>query len=387
WPTVDPYHLPGTTVNQTPLSNGTNSNMASSQNWVGGTSLSGASGLAAGVTGMALADVDSSLVAKKSWFMFNNEIVCLGAGITSGGGGNIDTTVENRKISTGNTNVLVVNGQVMPATLGWSSNLVNVSWCDLDVSGGYYFPGGASLTARRQTRTGTWASIGSGGSSTSYTRNYLTLIWGHGVNPTNSSYAYVLLPNSTATGVSNYAANPTAIVLTNSPAVQAAAESSLGIVAANFWTNGVQTTGGITASNRCSVITHTSANVLEVDVSDPTWTNAGAINLTVNTSCLGLISATAGVSVLQFNPLKLSVNVKGAPGQTFHARLQLADATMITLTNNDAFGPTSFNADGNWSSGQAPASAANYSTTGFWVLRTPADGNSYAFAGKSLTLG
>ncbi|MDR3459800.1 MAG: polysaccharide lyase family 8 super-sandwich domain-containing protein [Verrucomicrobiae bacterium] len=387
WPTVDPYHLPGTTVNQTLVSNGTNGNMAGSQNWVGGTSLSAASGVTVGVTGMALADVDSSLVARKSWFMFNNEIVCLGAGITCGSGSNVDTTVENRKISTSNTNTFVADGKVMPTTLGWSSNMLNVRWCDLDASGGYYFPGGANITARRQARTGTWAAIGAGGSSTAYTRNYLTLIWSHGVNPTNSTYAYVLLPNSTATGISNYASNPTAIILTNSPMVQAASEPALGIVAANFWTNAVQTVGAITVSNQCSVITCMSGDVLEVDVSDPTWTNTRPINLSLQTPCLGLISASSGVSVLQLNPLKLSVNVSGAHGQTFQARLQLADAPLITLTNNDAFGATSFNAAGNWSNGQAPASANNYGTTGFWVLRTPADGNSYTFGGNSLTLG
>ncbi|HEY4417740.1 MAG TPA: polysaccharide lyase family 8 super-sandwich domain-containing protein [Verrucomicrobiae bacterium] len=390
WPTVDPYHLPGTTVNQTALSNGTNANMAGSQNWVGGTSLSGnsgTSGVTAGVTGMALADVDSPLSAKKSWFMFNNEIVCLGAGITSGGGGSIDTTVENRKISTSNTNVLIVNGTVMPATLGWSSTLVNVSWCDLDVAGGYYFPRGANLSARRQARTGTWAAIGAGGSSTAYTRNYLSLIWNHGTNPTNASYAYVLLPNATVTGISNYAANPTAVILTNTPAMQAVAESSLGILAANFWTNGTQTIGMLTANTRCSVITRTAANVLEVGVSDPTWTNTGAISLTLNTPALSVISVSAGVTVQQLNPVKLLVNVKGAQGQTFQARLQLSDASKITLTNNDAFGATSFDVAGNWSNGRAPNVTNDYSTTGFWAMRSPTDGNSHVFAGNSLTLG
>src|SRR5215471_9520901 len=60
----------------------------------------------------------------------------------------------------------------------------------------------------------------------------------------------------------------------------------------------------------------------------------------------------------------------------------------ITLTNSDAVGTSSFNAAGNWNSGAAPTSAAPdfnaYSTTN--ILRTPADGNNYTFAGDSLEL-
>jgi hyaluronate lyase len=386
WPTVDPYHLAGTTVNQKPLSNGTNADMHSSQNWVGGASLSSVSGVTAGVAGMSLADVNSSLEGKKSWFMFNDEIVCLGAGITCGSGNNVQTTVENWKISNANTNTFIVDGGTMPATLGWNANLLNVHWCALSGAGGYYFPGGAFIEASRSSRTGSWADIAPG-SSSSVTRNYLTLVWEHGINPVNSTYAYVLLPNRTAAATSQYAANPTAVILTNSPTLQAVSEPSLGILAANFWSNGPQTVDMLTASNECSIITKTSGDLLEVDASDPTWTNAGSIKLALNSSCLSVISADSGVTVSQLSPtVKLSVNVNGARGKTFRVQLQRSESPLVTLTNTDGYGNTSFNIAGNWSDGQAPDGGKDYSTTPFWTLRSPASASSFTFAGNSLTL-
>jgi autotransporter-associated beta strand protein len=62
---------------------------------------------------------------------------------------------------------------------------------------------------------------------------------------------------------------------------------------------------------------------------------------------------------------------------------------IITLTNSDAVATSSFNSAGNWDSGAAPLSGNPnfnaYYTTNF-ILRTPADGNSYVFAGDSLSV-
>ena len=48
---------------------------------------------------MQFKGVGVTLTGKKSWFMFDDEIVCLGAGITSTDSRAIETTVENRKIN------------------------------------------------------------------------------------------------------------------------------------------------------------------------------------------------------------------------------------------------------------------------------------------------
>ena len=319
WPTVDPYHLPGTTVVVTPLADSVNQGKKSTQPWVGGAVLSNFMGAA----GMSLDDVNSTLAAKKSWFMFDNEVVCLGAGISCSSATNVHTTVENRSLHTGSTSSLTVNGTAMPTTLGWSSNLNNVTWCALAGSGGYYFPGGASLKAARTACTGTWDAIGL--SSGSYTRNYVSLILDHGIAPANATYAYVLLPNCPISEVSAYAAKPHITVLTNTSAIQAARGTTLGVTAANFWATGGGSVDFITCNQPAAVLTRETNGLLEVAVSDPTWTNSSTITLTLNRSALSLVSADAGVTVVSLAPkLQLSMNVSGARGQTLTARFALS---------------------------------------------------------------
>lgn len=54
---------------------------------------------------------DCSLTAKKSWFMFDDEIVALGADVTANDGFNVHTIVDNRKSE---NNVLVSKAEVSP---------------------------------------------------------------------------------------------------------------------------------------------------------------------------------------------------------------------------------------------------------------------------------
>ena len=323
WPTVDPYHLPGTTVDLTVLANGANQSKTSTQPWVGGAVLSNSFGVA----GLALADVNGSLAARKSWFMFDDEVVCLGAGITCSNATNVHTTVENRSLHTTPTNALAVDGVAMPVTLGWTSNLTHVTWCQFPGAGGYYFPGGANLSVQRVARTGHWSDINAGGSTTAITRDYLALIWDHGVAPTNATYAYVLLPNCSPSAVAQYAASPEITILTNTPAVQAVRETTLGIIAANFWTNSTRQVDALTASTCAAVIARETNGVLELCVSDPTWTNTGSVVVTYQRAATGLLSADAGVTVQQLSPaVQIAVNLSGARGKTFQTRFSLASA-------------------------------------------------------------
>ncbi len=57
----------------------------------------------------------------------------------------------------------------------------------------------------------------------------------------------------------------------------------------------------------------------------------------------------------------------------------------VTQTAGDAFGTTSFNQAGHWSTPAAPSAGNRYDTHGF-DLRTPPNGSSHAFAGDALTV-
>ncbi|WNS45152.1 polysaccharide lyase family 8 super-sandwich domain-containing protein [Paenibacillus sp. MMS20-IR301] len=96
WPTVNKYRLPGTTVDTMPrTTDGEGAGFLSPKTWAGGTELLGESA----TVGMDLKGYGSTLTAKKSWFMLNDEVVALGAGISSTDGRTIETTVENRMLN------------------------------------------------------------------------------------------------------------------------------------------------------------------------------------------------------------------------------------------------------------------------------------------------
>jgi Polysaccharide lyase family 8, super-sandwich domain/Polysaccharide lyase family 8, C-terminal beta-sandwich domain len=333
WPTVDPYHLPGTTVETNTHANSAGEATTTDQNWVGGAQVNNAYGVA----GMSLHAWNTTLYAKKSWFMFDNEIICLGAGITCSGPAAVHTTAENRRLGTALTNSCVLNGVSIAPTIGWSSNLptATASWCALGGTGGYYFPPGQSnLQAAFISGSGSWSQINSGDSSTVYTDDYLRLWYNHGLQPTNATYAYVLLPNMSASSVSNYANYPDIIILSNTPTIQAVRKPLLGLVAANFWTNGTSSADLINVNNKASVITLETSNSLAVGISDPTQTNTGSITLTLNRSAASLASADSGVTVAQLAPqIILSVNVNGSHGKTFHALLNYSNSILPTLSN------------------------------------------------------
>jgi len=323
WPTVDPYHLPGTTAKTNVLSNSFGEAKTTDQNWVGGAQITNTFGIA----GMALHPYQTTLSGNKSWFMFDNEIVCLGAGITCGDPGEVHTTAENRRLGSPITNSFTLNGNSITPTVGWSSNLpsATASWCALSGTGGYYFPAGNSnLQATFVATSGSWSQINSGDSGTVYTDNYLKLWFNHGSQPSNASYAYVILPNLTASSVSNYALNPDIVIITNTASIQAVKKPALGVVAANFWTNGNNTADLISVNNKSSVITWETPAKISVGISDPTQTNKSSITVTLNRPAASVLSVDAGVTVLQLAPkILLLVNVNGSHGKTFQASFQL----------------------------------------------------------------
>ncbi|MCU6712122.1 DNRLRE domain-containing protein [Paenibacillus sp. J5C_2022] len=169
WPTVNSYRIPGTTVDTKTLlvdtkGNGRNHDKASTASWVGGASLPSNYGVA----GMEVADVqEPSLRAKKSWFMFDDEVVALGSDIVSADQANtIETIVENRQIKQDGSNVLLVNGNdASSATVtGSVYEASNADWIHLEgnVSGadiGYYFPDSPTVKVLREERSASWEAV------------------------------------------------------------------------------------------------------------------------------------------------------------------------------------------------------------------------------------
>lgn len=352
WATVDPYRLPGTTVDKLPQPTAANdqtaSKITSPQSWVGGTSLGsyGTAGmfldkLYMNSTGTITNKLNMNLQAKKSWFMFGKEVVALGAGINSTDNRTIETIVDNRKISDTGDNKLTVDGNVKLNNLGDSEVMSNVKWMHLagsmpnsDV--GYYFPGGENINALREARTGAWSDININGSKTPITRNYVTTWLDHGANPNNAEYSYVLLPGMSANEVEQYSKNADVTILSNTPDVQAAKKNSLNLLAANFWNDAVQTVDYITVNKKASILSQKTDGYLDISVSDPTMMNTGTIEIDINEPNLVPEKLDSRIVVTASgDKTHISVDVNNAAGKAIIGKFRKS-VTGITLDKTSA---------------------------------------------------
>ncbi|MDQ0914569.1 polysaccharide lyase family 8 super-sandwich domain-containing protein [Paenibacillus sp. V4I5] len=393
WALVDKYRLPGTTVDVRTRADSSGSNYKSANNWVGGTSAANQYG----VSGMELDAWSSTLTAKKSWFMFDNEVVALGSGITSTDNRAIETIMENRKINDAGDNALTVNGSAKSSALGWSEMMTGVNWMHLagqsagsDI--GYFFPGGTTIKGLREARTGGWDSVNTYAKTldtTVLTKNFLTLWQDHGANPTNGQYAYAILPNQSSAQVASYAANPDFTILANTADVQAVQETTIGAVGANFWSDAVTTVSVdgapyLTSNKKASVMAVENGGEIELGVSDPTQANTGTIELELHKSAAAVVTADSGVTVVQLSPtIKLSVQVNGQKGKSLHAKLILGIAP-----SSDAFVRNGTYVANNYGSSvqlEVKNDIASYAREGFVQFDLSAFSGSVASAKVKLT--
>lgn len=346
WCTVDARRLPGTTVlrgvSDLPAEVGS-VNARGQNSWTGGTGILGLYGTA----GMQLQPVNQTLNAKKSYFMFDNEIVCLGADISAKDGEEVETTVENLKLNANGDNKFIVNGTEKSSAAGYDEKLDNVKWAFIsgnteksDV--GYYFPDSTAVNVLREKRDGNWSQMNQSATQkddTPKSDNYLTMYIDHGKKPQNGEYSYVILPGKNSEGTKAYSENPDITVLANNGDVQAARDDVLGVAGANFWNNKettvYETVNGvkkeyITANSKASVMVAEQNGKIDISVSDPTQENDGRIFLEVNRSASRVISKDARISVINTSPsIVLAVDVSSSKGQSAAITLE-AGTTEIT---------------------------------------------------------
>jgi len=218
---------------------------------------------------------DYSTAAKKSWFYFDEEVVCLGAGINSSAAQAINTTVNQCLLKTEVTvadaanNVSVLNGGVHDYTN-------NLKWA-LQGNVGYFFPENGNISLSNQTQTGSWSSINTTGSATTVSADVFKLWFKHGTTPANASYAYIVTPGKTsATEMQNYNTGNISI-LSNTATVQAVRHNSLGIWQIVFYQAGEFTADQVTlkANKPCVIMLKnvTGSDVI-VHVADPSQSTA-----------------------------------------------------------------------------------------------------------------
>ncbi|MFC4871081.1 polysaccharide lyase family 8 super-sandwich domain-containing protein [Negadavirga shengliensis] len=189
-----------------------------------------------GLYGVASFDFKSPhdpVQARKSWFFFDEEYVCLGAGIQAGTNRPVVTTV-NQNLVFGD--VVVGNGKEQKASPKGEHELDHVEWVYSDRMA-YVFPEPQKVHLFHGPVTGNWTDISK---QTSAPKEDVTMdifkLWvDHGSRPSEGSYAYIVLPGVNREQAASYDHASRLQILANTKDVQAVKHKGLGIYQLVFY--------------------------------------------------------------------------------------------------------------------------------------------------------
>lgn len=270
WRNVNMYRIPGTTVTTAPreIKNISEKNVLTPYDFVGGTAMNGYA-----VTAMQFdaaapkIGYNSTLTGKKAWFIFDNEVVCLGAGISCSDNYDTLTVIENRRLAL--DGAFKADGAAISGTSG---KISGKQMLYVENFGGIGISPSDEVCFNRVTNNGV---------------SFLELYFDHGKNFTNETYSYVLFPTMTESELAAYSANPEIQILVNTSSVMAVRDLSSGITSYVFWEAG--TYNGVTVDKPCTVMVSASS----VAVADPTHL-VPDINVTVNDTNYTFTGLTVG---------------------------------------------------------------------------------------------
>lgn len=294
-----------------------------------------------GVAGMDLVSWSPSTnnrnggaTSRKSWFMFEDEVLCVGSGISANTTDPVETIIDNKKIDSLTDNTLTVDGDVVsPGTsshpdASWLHLVGNTETGNSDV--GYYFPNGETVETIVEARTGQWSDLNGYTKfldETERTNNYATFYINHGVKPQDDQYAYAILPGMSAAETSAYAADPNVIITGQTNDVHSVVNTELGVAAANLWTAN-QKAFGVSTDIPAAVMMADSEDrddSFVVSVSDPTQ-KASVMTVTLDRPAKAVVSKDAGITVTRLEPtVVFTVDTQGSAGRTFSMELEKAD--------------------------------------------------------------
>lgn len=258
FPTWDWTGLPGVTSPNVTFPLTTWGMVNQSTTFVGGAS--------DGTYGAAAMDFDKlSTKAKKAYFYFDKEFVCLGTAISSTNSNPIFTTI-NQCLKSGD---MAVNGTAYTSEAQtFTSNKVRVHHDNI----GYLLLNNGSGTVSLASRSGSWYDINTSQSSTSITKDVFTMRIAHGTQPSNGSYAYAVVPGITRSNFETYAATPPVSIVSNTSSIQAVYNAQLGVYQAVFYAAGTVNFGTaltIDVDKPCIVVARNMGSSTKLTVSNP----------------------------------------------------------------------------------------------------------------------
>ena len=279
--------------------------------------------------------------ARKSWFFFDDEMVCLGAGIYDYSGKNVRTTINQAWLD--EPSFISEFGSSTEASQSLSSNTYAPSNLEYIRNGdfGYYFKNQQDVKYTMTKKTGSWNSINSNASSEQKSGYVFSLWLDHGSNPQNDSYNYIVVPGiNTEAKAQSY--NPDTIeIIQNDHTIQAVYNNALDVFQVIFHQPGSVSIGNktITVGRPCALILKEGN---KVSVSDPNQNDVASVNVTIEVDgqehfkqvplpgneMKGSTSNVTFENILALDSQRTALDVRLFPNPT-------SDSVKINTPNND----------------------------------------------------
>lgn len=264
--------------------------------------------------------------ATKSWFMLDDEIVVLAAGVGDSAGRAVTTTVDSRIAGVSDAVVLtgaLRDGSPWPgtgtATLGWlrfanGTQGAAVGYAFLDHE--------HEVTVALDEVTRSRRVIRVSNPDTLVTKKVFSLSVEQAAGAPHTSMAYAIVPNASEQQLRSYDCGPVS-VLVNTTRAQAVKHSRLRLVAVNTFTEGSHHAERLVVEGPASVIMRRADDgTTSVAVSDPTM-ERDEISLVVHGRTMRLVSADEGVRISRVpGGTRIDVTTHQAYGRSFTAVLR-----------------------------------------------------------------
>ncbi|MPZ80464.1 MAG: silent information regulator protein Sir2 [Actinophytocola sp.] len=261
----------------------------------------------------------------KSWFMLDDEIVVLAAGISDPAGRDVVTTIDSR-IAAPSDEVVITGARCDGAS--WSgTGSADLRWLRYANRGegtavGYAFFGTQAVTVGLDEVTRSRRVVRTSNPDTAVTRNVFGVSREHPARDGQGALAYALVPNAGDEQLRAYAGGPLT-VLANNSRVQAVDHAGLGLTAANVFADGWQRAARLAVHGPASAILRTRPDgVVTVAVSDPTM-GRDQVSVIIRGAPVRLVSADDGVQVSRVpGGTLVKADTRHAYGRTFTATLR-----------------------------------------------------------------
>lgn len=252
----------------------------------------------------------SDLSARKSWFMFDDEVVAVGSAIRTTNEYPVNTYIDNRALflsADANAAAITVDGRLCRSDDLHTESVLQPSWVHLGSFGGYCLPAGGDAVLH----------------VTEGERQFFELWLAHGTKPQNAAYAYVMLPGRTAEETAAYSADPDTEIAVCTEKLHVVREKKLGITAMVFWEAG--TYGGITADAPCIVMCKEDCGEWQITAAEPTQ-KVSTVRLTIDkTLCVKTADPRIMVTSGHTDGALLTFDFSDAEGETICGTFSVSD--------------------------------------------------------------